>query len=262
MKRLLLVLPLILVLLLVGCNFVQVKVINLSFYIDGEYYTESTLSQYRKNGISLPTKEGYSLSEWYLDPAMTQLVNWNKIKTDTNLYSRWQREQATTLYSVTFYDDEGEEVGHCRAATVNDISYPVMPHLADADFVGWEGIPQVLNQDIEVYAIYVPVYTVTFLVEGVVYSTQRVREGSGAERPANPSKESDIFYTYAFTGWDQNFNDVHYNMEVKARFTRTAILYDVIFEQDDGSVIRSTASEYGDRIVPPNDPTKAPQDGV
>lgn len=262
MKRALLVLPLILILLLVGCNFTQVKVVNLSFYIDGSLYAECTLSQYRKEGLTLPTKDGFTLSAWYTDQTMTHEVNWNKVKSDTALYANWRRDQSAVMYTVTFYDDEGEEIATCRASSVADITYPVMPHLADADFVGWEGLPRVLTQDIELYAVYVPVYSVTFLVEGVVYNTQRVREGESAERPANPTKPSDVFYNYAFTGWDQNFNNVQYDLEVKARFSRSAILYDVVFEQDDGTSLKRTQSEYGDRIVPPSNPTKAAVDGV
>jgi len=54
-------------------------------------------------------------------------------------------------------------------------------------------------------------YTVTFLADGSVISTQEVEEGSAATAPEAPAKDG-----YTFTGWDKDFSNVTSNLTVNA----------------------------------------------
>ena len=264
MKRYLiftLILPLVLALLLAGCNFNQVKPINLSFYVDGEAYTTVSLSTYRKEGVSLPTREGYTLTDWYLDAELTQAVVWDKITQDTSLYAKWERPNAKT-YLVTFYDESGEILSRSRVTSISEIRYP---EVRDADkrvFDHWDGVPRILVGDVNIYAVYSDAFQVTFWVDGEIYSRQKVKSGESALAPANPTKPADAFFTYAFTGWDHSFDNVRSNLDIKANFRRSSVEYDIVFAQDDGTEIKRSSLEYGDRIALPADPVKAPSDGV
>jgi hypothetical protein len=93
-------------------------------------------------------------------------------------------------------------------------------------------------------------YTVRFLVDNNVYSTQSVVEGGYAYPPQqNPYKEG-----YVFKGWDNSiYRPVYGNLDITAIFERN--YYTVTFIGFDGSVISTQQVETGKAASAPTAPT-------
>ena len=83
----------------------------------------------------------------------------------------------------------------------------------------------VINSDVTLYAKYqiIDYYKVTFDSRGgSVVSTQEVDAGEKASTPANPTKESDVNYSYAFAGWyreEECTNAYDFDTAVNANIT-------------------------------------------
>lgn len=81
------------------------------------------------------------------------------------------------------------------------------------------------------YKTYVPKYTVSFYVDGTLYETQTVEDGSRANMPDEPTKD-----LYNFVGWfngqDQYFFDpIHADLTLNAHFEEMGDASDLDFEQ-------------------------------
>ncbi|MCR5462436.1 MAG: DUF6273 domain-containing protein [bacterium] len=78
------------------------------------------------------------------------------------------------------------------------------------------------------------------------------------EMPSNPTKESDNTYTYEFSGWSPNIEDVTRDITYTATYNNKYIDYTVTFFDDDKTtILKSSTYHYGDEVVPPTDPTKS-----
>lgn len=90
-------------------------------------------------------------------------------------------------------------------------------------------------------------YNVTFLDEdGTVLATSRVMSGKAAKAPTVLEKEG-----YEFVGWDKEFTNVTENLEVKAIYKR---VYEVIFRDIDGNIVKNEKVLEGNRATAPELP--------
>jgi uncharacterized repeat protein (TIGR02543 family) len=93
-------------------------------------------------------------------------------------------------------------------------------------------------------------HTVTFQDEdGNVLSTQQVEDGQSASAPPVPIRTG-----YAFTGWDQDFTNVTKDLTITAIYNR--YIYNVTFQDYDGTVLDTQNVLYGDDATAPSDPVR------
>lgn len=132
-------------------------------------------------------------------------------------------------------------------------------------FAGWDR--EVVNCD--GHAVYTATftseyieYTVKFLNEdGYVISEQTYHWGDEIAVPGDPTKAADNTYTYAFTGWNQEIITCAGDATYTATYQETYIEYTVIFQYENGTVIKQYTLHYGDAVTTPEKPTP-PEDFV
>jgi hypothetical protein len=93
----------------------------------------------------------------------------------------------------------------------------------------------------------IPDYTVKFVLddEGAqVWNEQTVEQGSPAERPTDPTKESSISTDYTFAGWQGNFSDIQEDTVIKAQWKESVRKYTVRY-YNLSFVIQEDIVEYG-----------------
>ncbi|MBQ8394280.1 MAG: InlB B-repeat-containing protein [Clostridia bacterium] len=121
----------------------------------------------------------------------------------------------------------------------------------------WDFATDVVTGDLNLVSKWseeVSSYTVTFDGKnGKIYEY-----GSKLEKPADPTKESTVQYTYTFDGWYNgdvkwNFDTdaVYSDLALVAKFTETKRVYVITFDGENGAEYY-----YGDKIEKPADPTK------
>ena len=90
-----------------------------------------------------------------------------------------------------------------------------------------------------------PIFTVEFIVNGEVVSTQEVEKGKSALAPADPEIEGHIF-----KGWDQNYSKVLDNLKVTAVLEKEE--FTVIFLDEDQNQIKEEKVKYQESATAPN----------
>ena len=102
-------------------------------------------------------------------------------------------------------------------------------------------------------------YTVVFLDgDGSTLDTQSVLEGGSATEPTEePTKAPTAEYSYTFTNWDQDFDNVTSNMVINPVFAQTVNQYTVTFQDYDGTVLDTQSVDYGSGAIEPTQPTRA-----
>ena len=116
-----------------------------------------------------------------------------------------------------------------------------------------------------VYLNYSPkVYTATFMVDDEVYYEVKVPYGELIPEPPNdPYKEPTAQYTFHFRGWSGYYAEIPIRGDVTydATFREIVRSYVITFISM-GQVVSSTGMNYGDKIVPPDDPYRPPDGDV
>lgn len=172
-------------------------------------------------------------------------------------------EESSRSYTVTF-DGENE-----RTYTYGwKVERPADP-TKEAEgitytFIGWYNGEEKWDFDTDVvtgnlqlvskWEESVSTYTVTFNgTAGEIYE-----HGSKLKKPADPTKDSTVQYTYEFDGWYNgdtkwNFDTdvVKSDLALVAKFTEEKRAYLVTFDGENG-----VSCYYGDKIEKPEDPTK------
>lgn len=92
-------------------------------------------------------------------------------------------------------------------------------------------------------------YTVKFVNEDVVVSEEVYHYGDEIVVPANPTKESDLEYTYEFRTWSPDISSVcHGNATYVATYRRTPIYYKVTWLKDDKTILAESNYQYNAKI--------------
>ena len=105
----------------------------------------------------------------------------------------------------------------------------------------WEEIPDVY-------------FTVTFYVDGAIYSVQQIKEGDAARTPADPIK-----YGYDFAGWDEDFASVTGDLSVSAEFVKKTF---VVTFTADGKTVAEVPVEFEGKVAAVSAPEKEGYDFV
>jgi len=90
-------------------------------------------------------------------------------------------------------------------------------------------------------------YTVNFIVEGEVVSTQEVKYGEDAVAPANPELEG-----ATFKEWDKDYTNVKENLDINAVFEKEE--FTVKFLDKEGNVLKEETVKYGEKATAPTAP--------
>lgn len=157
---------------------------KLEYYLDGELYKSYDV-EYGAN-ISKepdPQKEGYSFNGW------------------SNLPSTMPAENVKVTGSFTInkynlvYRVDGVDYKTYKVEYGSPITPEVEPSKEGYTFSGWQDLPTTMPaHDVVVNGVFnVNIYTVTYMIEGVEYRTQRVNYGDPIVPPTAPTKAGYTF---------------------------------------------------------------------
>ncbi len=92
---------------------------------------------------------------------------------------------------------------------------------------------------------------------GTVLASTLYHYGDVVQEPMAPTRESDVYGTYSFAGWDKDVapctEDTIYTAVYELEYTD----YIITFVDDNGTELSKTAYHWGDEVAAPENPTKA-----
>ena len=211
------------------------------FMVDDELYHRITL----KEGDLIekpanPTKAGYKFVGWYSDYDLTNKYDFTKAISGGNLilYAKFEKigggEQTgpntDVYYTVTFYV-EGVVYNSQKVLENTVYTFPAAPVKEGYNFIGWYYNGSLVSnptnvtynialearfEEIKLEDVY---YTVTYLVDGVVYDTHEVLKDTIMSDLPIPTKEGHEFVGWMLNGklWNES-NKVTENIILIARF--------------------------------------------
>ncbi len=195
---------------------------DVTFYVEGKVASkQSVLEGSSPTMPGNPSLDGYVFMGWSLKKGSQSdiVTNFKSIvvKAPVNMYAVFvEEEKDPVYYDVNFYVD-GKVVSTQSVLEGMSPRKPGNPTYEDMIFVGWSTIKNnqsglissfsdiKVNSNMSIYALFKekPVYTVSFYVDGVVTSTQRVLEGSYPQKPQTPSLDG-----MDFVGWSTVKNNI------------------------------------------------------
>lgn len=188
---------------------------------------------------SNPTREGYTFVDWYLDLNDSESYNFSKkVESNITLNAKWSQndipvqkeddpkeddEPKTVTYKITLDSNGGSKVSNITYEKGKTLSLPT-PTRSGYKFLGWyNGKTKVtkasqITKDVKLTAKWEKVeepkpvaktFTVTFDSNGgTTVTSQTVKEGNKATKPANPTKEGYTFVEWQLSGKTYDFNNV------------------------------------------------------
>ena len=186
-----------------------------------------------------PSRTGYTFTGWD--------IAFNNITGNTTVTAQY----SINNFTVEFVDWNGNVLDTQAVNYGDGATAPADPSRTGYTFVGWNVAFNNITGNLTVTATYtIKSFTVEFVDwNGNVLDTQTVNYGQGATAPADPSRTG-----YTFTGWDVAFNNITGNLTVTATYTIKT--YTVVFEDNEGNVIKTETVNHGGSATAPADPTK------
>ena len=175
-------------------------------------------------------------------------------------------EPTMKSFNITFKDDDGTElavVSEVYGTLADAINAPDVQAAAGKKFAGWTpGLTRVTGE-----AEYTAQYTDKFIItwkdyNGDVLRTDFLDAGETPSFGTAPTRAATAQYTYTFTGWDHEVEDVTGDDTYTATYAETVNAYDVVFYDEDGTTplaaLTAGPYEYGTLVssIAPT-PTKA-----
>lgn len=157
---------------------------KLEYYLDGELYKSYDV-EYGAN-ISKepdPQKEGYSFNGWSNLPSTMPAEN-------VKVTGSFTINKYNLVYTVDGVDYKTYKV---------EYGFPITPEVEPSKegytFSGWQDLPTTMPaHDVIVKGVFnVNIYTVTYMIDGVEYRTQRVNYGDPIVPPTAPTKAGYTF---------------------------------------------------------------------
>ena len=176
-----------------------------------------------------------------------------------------QFTETVNKYSVTFVDENGTTV--LLAAAEYDYGTPAASIVKPADptkvataqytytFAGWTPAITEVTANVTYTATYTETlrsYTVTFVDEDgetVLKEATSYTYGTPAAsiaKPADPTREADAQYTYAFAGWTPAIAEVTGNAVYTASYTETLRSYTITWVDGNGNTLKTDTVAYGE----------------
>lgn len=169
-------------------------------------------------------------------------------------------------YTVTFKNYDGSTISTKTYHYGDTVTVPTTPIKAADEtytyvFAGWNNTVTVCEGNAEYVATFTPKYieyTVVFKnYDDTVISTKAYHYGQSVTAPTNPTKPSDVRYSYTFAGWDTPVTACAGNATYKATYSSEYIDYTITFVDYNGTVLGTKTYHYGETIEAIADPTKA-----
>ena len=157
------------------------------------------------------------------------------------------------VYTLTYMD--GASVHATQTYNYGQtVSLPADPAKTGKTFTGWyPEVPQTMpSRSLTTYAQYDSInYTVTYMADNQLYTTQTYVYGQTIVPPANPLKSG-----YRFTGWTPS---------LPATMPAQSLTVDASFSDEvytftynvNNAVYTTQTYRYGDTVVPPSDPVQS-----
>ncbi|MFA5006942.1 MAG: InlB B-repeat-containing protein [Candidatus Izemoplasmatales bacterium] len=169
-------------------------------------------------------------------------------------------------YTVTFVNYDGAVLGtstvNYGTAATAPAATPDKPDTPQWDyaFIGWDVAFANVQSTLTVTAQFgqtLRQYEVRFVNDDdSLIQTSMVAYGSGATAPANPTKASTAQFDYAFTNWDVPFASITGALTVRAVYASTVRSYEVVFQDADGTELKTETVAYGGAATAPADPSR------
>ena len=206
-----------------------------------------------------PTREGYVFLGWYYNG---EIFDFNTpVTNNMTLIADW--EESKVKYTVRF-----ENEGEVKTYTVEKDGLVIEPNEPTKEgyvFLGWylndkkfdfnTSITKNIVLKAKFVAGEVQLYEVSFNTDGgSSVKAQKVEKDSKATKPSNPTKKG-----YKFDDWYLNDKKFDFNTKITADMTLTAKwvkAYQVTFDSDGGSKIKSQEVANGLKVTKPTNPTK------
>lgn len=169
-------------------------------------------------------------------------------------------------YTVTFKNYDGSTISTKTYHYGDTVTVPTTPIKAADEtytyvFAGWNNTVTVCEGNAEYVATFTPKYieyTVVFKnYDDTVISTKTYHYGQSVTAPTNPTKPSDVRYSYTFAGWDTPVTACAGDATYKATYSSEYIDYTITFVDYNGTVLGTKTYHYGETIEAIADPTKA-----
>ena len=160
---------------------------TITYVVDGELYkTESIAYGSKVETIAAPVKEGYTFSGWSGVPSMMPAK-------DVTVSGSFTVNTYTITYMVDGEVYKTENYTYGSAITAMET-----PVKEGYTFGGWNEVPETMPaKNIMITGSFaVNSYTVTFILEGIVFAEYTLPYGSAIEIPEAPEKEG-----LSFSGW-------------------------------------------------------------
>ncbi len=223
------------------------KTYTLSFETNREGVTLEPLTVKRENEINLGdseyqlTSEGYVFKGWFFDAQLTRMALVFNLEEDTTVYAKWAK-----INTITFNTNGGSAVEALKVEEGNTCEKPDDPTKDGYAFAGWFTDEELttqfnwiieVNEDMELYAKWNEVFTVTFETNGgTEIAPVNIEIGKNFTLPQGPTKEG-----YKFSGWFTNEDltepyistgTISANLTLYAKWTGNT--YTVIFNSNGG----------------------------
>ena len=189
-----------------------------------------------------PTKEGYTFSGWSEIPEMMPA-------NDVTVTGTFSVNKYKLIYKV-----DGEEYKSYDVEYGAKITPEPVPTKEGYTFSGWSEIPETMPaNDVTVTGTFTVItvtkYTLTYKVDGEVYKTYELEEGTAITPEPTPTKKG-----YTFSGWSEIPEMMPAN-DVTVTGTFSVNKYKLIYKVD-GEEYKSYDVEYGATITPEPTPNK------
>ncbi len=212
-------------------------------------------------------KDGYVFLGWYVGDTLWDFEN-DTVAADTKLVAKW----TPFTYEIVFDKNNGEEPTKLDIIPGEKLSEPPAPVLEGYAFLGWYAYnaedntladaawnfsEDVVSEAVALKAKWIKICTVNFILDGGVYKTLTVHEGSLIEAPEAPSKAGSAFLGW-YNGnalWNFAASTVTSDVTLTASFaTKHTVKFDL-----DGATSEPIANRtqlYGEKVSKPRDPEK------
>ncbi|WP_163324831.1 InlB B-repeat-containing protein [Draconibacterium mangrovi] len=151
-----------------------------------------------------PTREGYTFTGWN--------VTFDNITSDLTVTAQYTANPIT--YTVTFVDWDNNVLKTDEVTENSSATAPDNPTRDGYSFTGWDVAFNNITSDLTVTALYLPIYTVTFVNgDSTVIKMEEVAENGSATAPADPTLEG-----RSFLGWDVPFDNITSDLTITALY--------------------------------------------
>ena len=225
----------------------RIKVFEVIFKVLGEIFSTQEV-EYGNSATDpgTPTMEEEDWGRWIF-------IGWDNAwdYITGNLTINAVLEEDYNTYTVTFVDYDGTVLKEQTVVHGNGATPPENPYREGYHFLNWDREYGGVTEDITVTAVYeIDTHLVYFLdYDGTLLDYQFVNSFEDATPPEVPTREG-----YTFTGWDTDWHNITIGCNITATYAIN--VYEVVFQDYDGTPILVQTVEHGSEAVVPETPER------